>query len=117
MKVQLYIMDSNGCTQQNAFSLNTIDPLLTCFIPTAFTPDGNSLNEGFAPVGEFDRAVFEIYNRWGQLIFKSSSDQPYWDGNYQSQPAPEGVYIIRADIYWTGIRKKQYHSGKFQLLR
>ncbi len=117
MIVQLYVVDSNGCKQQTALTLKTIDPLFTYFLPTAFTPNGDSLNDGFAPAGDFDFAVFEIYNRWGQIIFKSSADHPYWDGKFQNQEVPEGVYIIRADLYWSGNRKKQFHSGTFQLLR
>jgi gliding motility-associated-like protein len=86
-------------------------------LPTAFTPDGNGRNDGYAPVGEFDRADFSIYNRWGQLLFVSSPSQPYWDGTYQGQLVPDGVYIVHADLYWTGVGQKRHGSSSFTLLR
>jgi len=117
MLVYLSVTDPHGCKQQTTLSLNTKDPSLICWLPTAFTPDRNNLNEGFAPLGEFDRAYFNVYNRWGQLIFESSPDQPLWDGTYQNRKAPEGIYIISADLFWTGVRKTQHCSGSFLLLR
>jgi len=117
MLINLMVTDPNGCTQKASLALNTIDPLIEFWLPTAFTPDGNGRNDGYAPVGEFDRADFSIYNRWGQLLFVSSPSQPYWDGTYQGNLVPDGVYIVHADLHWTGVGQKRHGSASFTLLR
>jgi gliding motility-associated-like protein len=62
------------------------------YLPNAFTPDGNGLNEVFLPVfaypDEVEEYRMEIYNRWGTLVFRSEEKTFGWDG----ANAPSGVY-------------------------
>ena len=62
------------------------------YLPNAFTPDGNGLNEVFLPVfaypDEVEEYRMEIYNRWGGLVFRSEEKTFGWDG----RNAPSGVY-------------------------
>jgi gliding motility-associated-like protein len=62
------------------------------YLPNAFTPDGNGLNEVFLPVfaypDEVEEYRMEIYNRWGGLVFRSEEKTFGWDG----RDAPSGVY-------------------------
>jgi gliding motility-associated-like protein len=68
------------------------------YLPNAFTPNGDGLNDVFAPLPRadyFGEYHLSIHNRWGQLLFESSSPDKGWDGRFKGQLAMEGVYIYR----------------------
>ena len=55
------------------------EPLL--FIPTAFTPDGDGLNEVLRVEGRnLVQLDFKLYNRWGSLVWEADSIGDYWHG-------------------------------------
>ena len=67
---------------------------LRLHVPTAFTPDGDGLNDYFMPVSPNHTAIhFEIYDRWGELLFEGRSIHDAWDGTFKGNPVQEGVYI------------------------
>jgi gliding motility-associated-like protein len=77
------------------------------FIPDGFSPNGDSVNDTFRiPDIEFLYPGFtlEIYNRYGNLLFKGNKSRPYWDGkNTQSGSitdgiVPNGVYFYIVDF-------------------
>lgn len=87
-------------------------------VPNAFSPDGNGTNETFHPVftGPARQYSLAVYNRWGQLIFKTSSPQAGWDGTYHGIPQPQGTYVY----YLTaagGCNGTFVKKGTFLLLR
>jgi len=65
------------------------------YIPTAFTPNGDGLNDRFMvqPVGVRQLKYFRIYNRAGRLIYSTSQLGAGWDGRFQGQDQPAGVYV------------------------
>lgn len=70
------------------------------YIPSAFTPNGDGLNNTFgietlAGIKELD---MKIFNRWGEQIFQSSNTSERWGGYYKGELVPDGayLYIIRA---------------------
>ncbi|NNC94666.1 MAG: gliding motility-associated C-terminal domain-containing protein [Chitinophagales bacterium] len=69
----------------------------TCkvFLPSAFTPNSDGLNDKLNILSAcgFDEAVLEVYNRWGDLIYVSTSQEDGWDGVSQGQEQPGGTYI------------------------
>lgn len=66
------------------------------WIPNAFTPDKdeNYTNESFGPVITFPYAHMEfyIYDRWGEMVFKSEDINYKWDGTYYQQVVQGGVF-------------------------
>lgn len=67
------------------------------YIPNAFTPDGDGVNDHFEVSGESCEGsdYMRIYNRWGQLIFETNDPfNTYWDGTYKGKPAQQGVYTF-----------------------
>jgi gliding motility-associated-like protein len=66
------------------------------FIPTAFDPSSNiNENNTFYPRGQFitsKQYLFQVYNRWGELIFETEELNDGWNGGYKGQAAPMGVY-------------------------
>ncbi|MFT3676670.1 MAG: gliding motility-associated C-terminal domain-containing protein [Chitinophagaceae bacterium] len=65
------------------------------YIPTAFTPNGDGLNDRFMvqPVGVRELKYLRVYNRAGRLIYSSSQLGAGWDGRFQGQDQPAGVYV------------------------
>jgi len=69
------------------------------FIPNAFTPNGDKNNELFIPVGYgITEMRLTIFDRWGNLIFKSNGETIGWDGKKNGQLCEQGVYIYQAEI-------------------
>ncbi|GAA4446883.1 hypothetical protein GCM10023091_40870 [Ravibacter arvi] len=66
-------------------------------IPSAFSPDGNGRNDVLDMIGlyltDFD---IKIYNRWGEVIFASTSLDNKWDGRYKEVKVQPGVYAYVA---------------------
>ena len=66
--------------------------------PTAFTPNGDNLNDTFTVTGEFIVKIeLSIFDRWGALIFSTKKNEP-WDGKRNGVTLTEGAYIWKADI-------------------
>ncbi|HLG40159.1 MAG TPA: gliding motility-associated C-terminal domain-containing protein, partial [Chitinophagaceae bacterium] len=82
------------------------------YVPSAFTPNNDGLNDIFrANYGE-NVTVFEmkIYNRWGQMIFGSNDINEGWDGTFKGKEQPAGTYI------WV-IEYKEINNSNVYLLR
>jgi gliding motility-associated-like protein len=66
------------------------------YVPNTFTPDGDEHNHIFYPIFTtgFDPSnfQFEIYNRWGEMIFQSLNSDKGWDGFFNGVLCPEGTY-------------------------
>lgn len=82
-----------------AYKIITV--LASCYIavPSAFTPNGDGLNDYLYPLNAFkaDDLVFRIYNRFGQIIFETKDWTRKWDGRVKSQPQPSGTYVWTLD--------------------
>ncbi len=65
------------------------------FIPTAFTPNGDSKNDILIPhiPGDAVLVYFTVYNRWGQAIFTTSTIGSGWNGSWQGTQQPNGAYV------------------------
>lgn len=68
--------------------------------PNAFSPNGDGKNDTFGPIGFLNdlnvkKYALNIYNKWGQNVFNSSSYGIKWDGKINGTDAPTGVYAYR----------------------
>lgn len=73
------------------------DPNL--FYPTAFTPNGDNLNDIFNVYGQYIVSFeMSIFNRWGELMYSTTELDLGWDGYFKGNPMPEGTYTFVADI-------------------
>lgn len=115
--IALSVMNENFCVKSVNFEIPVKIPPIYFWFPTAFTPDDNSLNDGYGPLGNFDWADFQIYNRWGEKLFQSTPIIQLWDGNYNGKPCPEGVYIITARLKYDRFEQKRDGRTSFTLIR
>ncbi|MFZ4399757.1 MAG: gliding motility-associated C-terminal domain-containing protein [Bacteroidales bacterium] len=88
------------------------------YLPNAFSPDGNSLNDCFKSIYECEFEAFHlyIYNRWGQLIYDTEDPQQCWDGSYKNQKAQSEVYIWLVEYIDKQTHIKQFKKGIVSLL-
>ena len=94
-KYFLEYTDMNGCVGMDSI-LVYVDRY-RIFVPNAFTPDGNGVNDTFGPsiTGDIAGEDIEmyIYNRWGELIYTFTDLGQGWDGTYKGKKANVGVYV------------------------
>jgi gliding motility-associated-like protein len=108
----------NGCSASSSVKV-----INDCYmnIPNVFTPNKDGLNDYFYPRQYLSSGLMEfkmdIYNRWGQLIFETTSlDGSGWDGKLNNVDQPEGVYVYVIDgTFKDG--QKEHHQGNVTLLR
>ncbi|MFC5271754.1 gliding motility-associated C-terminal domain-containing protein [Adhaeribacter terreus] len=95
----------------------TIVQEVKIFVPTAFSPNGDGLNDVFEVKGRFQNNFsLVILNRWGQIIFESNDPKKGWDGKMNGKEAPIGVYAYRLTaIDETG--KKYEKTGTLTLVK
>jgi gliding motility-associated-like protein len=75
---------------------STID-VCELYTPNSFTPNGDNVNDNFYPITicTFEYYEFLIFNRWGEVIFKTSNQTDKWDGKYKGSDCPIGVYFYQ----------------------
>ena len=116
----LTVTNIHGCVDSVTHCL-VIDKEFVIFVPNAFTPNGDGLNDLFFPLGEgIDADKFEmfIFDRWGNLIYYTQRWGQGWDGkaNGGSKIAQEDVYVWKINVYDFQGTKHSY-IGHVSLIR
>jgi gliding motility-associated-like protein len=95
-----------------------VEPALSWWVPSAFTPNGDGRNDTFGVIGQSDPDYFQlsILNRWGVVVFRSTDPQKGWDGILGGQPAPAGPYAYHIQNGRSGTETSQ-KSGVVFLVR
>ena len=113
---------SNYCGTKTD-SINIVFDKCDCevYIPTAYTPNNDGLNDVFMPIYNCKILDFEllIYNRYGELIYTSENHQQGWDGTYNGTKAPQGVYawILKYEALIQNAPKEFQKTGTVTLIR
>lgn len=93
----LVAMNEYGCTD-SAFRSVQVEQPLNFFIPNAFTPNQDGVNDRFEYVmtGILSHQI-TIFNRWGEMVYRSENGVDYWDGTHYrtGEKLPGGVYSYR----------------------
>lgn len=87
------VKTANGSCIANDTVIINVKIIDTLFIPTAFTPNGDGKNDLFHVIGTVNEFSLNVYNRWGEVVFKSNSVLDGWDGTYKGSAQPSGVFI------------------------
>jgi gliding motility-associated-like protein len=88
------------------------------WFPNAFTPNGDGKNDILRVKGslnEFSEYSLYIFNRWGEMLYKTEILTDGWDGNYKNVPQENGTYYYM--MYYKANGKKEMLKGDFQLIR
>lgn len=98
--VQQIVTTDFGCTDTVTHAV-VIDPEFTIYVPTAFTPDGDGINDVFLAEGiGIKRITLRVYNRWGELLFFSNDLYQGWNGKRfnTGENTEGGVYVYFIEI-------------------
>jgi len=118
--VQLVVESQFGCLDSTTQLIQVKGDVLY-YVPNAFTPDGDEHNNMFNPVftSGFDPLTyqFDVYDRWGEIIFSSQNPQIGWDGYLNFVKCQEGMYMY--NIRFTESKSGEYKSitGHVNLLK
>lgn len=92
-------------------------PAFRIIFPSAFTPNGDGLNDTYSPLlsEPVSRYVMRIYNRSNQLVFQTLHPEESWDGTFRGQPQPHGAYVCIVNC--TAASGQHASKSEFLLLR
>lgn len=117
--VCLHVMDRYGC--ESSFCDTTITiKVPNLWVPTAFSPDGNNLNDEFKPimldmVDEDYR--LQIFDRWGQIVFETTDPEKGWDGRAKGGILPTSTYVWRITFRPVNSADQQVRYGVVNLIK
>jgi gliding motility-associated-like protein len=113
---------SSGCTAKDSIRINVVDPNdLDCefvFLPKAFTPNGDNLNDTYGISNPFalqEFISFEIFDRWGNRVFFADTPFQQWDGSFQNEEVNSGVMLYKVRHICRG--EEKLTTGSFTILR
>ncbi|MBK7553793.1 MAG: gliding motility-associated C-terminal domain-containing protein [Flavobacteriales bacterium] len=98
--VWLHVTNQYGCPD-SVMKLVFIEGVFSVYVPNAFTPDGDGINDTFGPLGQgiSDKDfAFTVFDRWGEAIFKTNDPATWWEGTSGGTQAMQGVYAWRLDL-------------------
>lgn len=119
-KYWVYLKDST-CTSSDTVYFYGEDCNCFCKVPSAFTPNNDGKDDVLKPIINTNCNVsgysFSIFNRWGELIFKSASPSIGWDGKFKGTLQNVGVYMY--ELKYTGgpFNKSIFLKGDITLVR
>ncbi len=116
------VSNENDTSYSNRTCMNG-KPLV--YIPTAFTPNQDGINDKFNPILFFinqqnlktvNNFSLVVYNRWGEKLFETENPMQGWDGTYKGAKCQQGVYVYTLKA--TGLNKRKiYKDGTITILR
>lgn len=120
--ITLEVESGQGCRDE-AHAVVSIEDIFNIYVPNAFTPDQDGINEYFIPrlTGKIfvERYKFQIFDRWGTVIFETDDMDEPWTGNVRN-----GDYFAKDDVYnWQvivqlkGVDDARVYSGHVYILR
>ncbi|HEX8332236.1 MAG TPA: PKD domain-containing protein, partial [Segetibacter sp.] len=99
------VTNQYGCVTSDTICIKTFCKDAQVFIPNAFSPDADGVNDLFYVMGSGIKVVksFMIFTRWGELIFQKENFQVNdvskgWDGTIRGQKAPPDVFVYICNV-------------------
>ncbi len=90
----VHIKSQYGCEGNDSINVRVVNQS-AIFVPTAFTPNGDGLNDVLQPIGIGYRNInfFRVFNRWGQQVFYATQFDRGWDGTLSGKQQEIGTYF------------------------
>ena len=112
--------DTNGCEIIDTLLITVLDVICEdpyIFVPNAFSPNGDGLNDILYVRGNvLEKVDFAIYDRWGEKLFETKDKNIGWDGTFRGKPCSPDVYVYYLDANCIGGERYQ-HKGNVTLIR
>jgi gliding motility-associated-like protein len=93
----VFVTDSNGCVNSDTIHVRPVPQIV---FPNGFTPNGDGVNDDWQIdyIDQFPESVVEVYNRWGEMLFRSVGYTERWDGTYNGGDLPVGTYYYIIEL-------------------
>lgn len=118
IRYKVLVSNEAGCIDSAFITVKVFKTVPSVFVPTGFTPNGDGRNDILKPIAAGMQRVelFNIYNRWGQLVFSTATNGKGWDGSFNGIVQNSGVYVwmVKA-IDYTGT--PYFEKGTVTLIR
>jgi gliding motility-associated-like protein len=117
-RISLVAYNNEGCSDTAVKYIHVLENFLL-YIPNAFSPNGDGLNDEFKVEGSAIKEVsYTIYNRWGERIFQSSPEEPSWNGRFDNkgEKAPIGIYLYLLKAT-DKLNEPYYYKGTVEVVR
>ena len=107
-----------GCYAEDNVTVTVFNGIANIWVPSGFTPNKDGKNDILRPITKGIKQLiqFNVFNRWGQLIYTTNRMGEGWDGTYKGEFQPSGAYVYEA----VGIDyadKKVYTKGTSVIIR
>ena len=100
-----------------SFSINAMSQEV--YIPNAFSPNGDGVNDYWKPVLDdtlkVDSYLLEVYTRYGDLVFETRDSNQFWDGTYWNSYVSESLYVYRMFMICNNINIRK--EGFIEVIR
>ncbi len=108
------VTDINGCVGSDTMHVHIFPEI---FIPNGFSNNGDGKNDYWVidNIQQFPNCEVEIYNRWGELLFRSTGYNTPWDGKYKGKDLPVGTYYYIIDLHHVNFPKA--YTGPLTIFR
>jgi gliding motility-associated-like protein len=114
---KVIVTDTNGCT--GSAIINATEDCSGIYFPTSFTPNNDTKNDFFGPAGNnlstLKNYIFNIYNRYGEIVFSSTNPYKKWNGLYKNIIKGNESFVWFASYLFNG--KKYEKKGSMLLIR
>jgi gliding motility-associated-like protein len=118
IRYKVVMTNSAGCFDSAYVKVKIFRTGPSVFVPTAFTPNGDGLNDVIRPIAVGIQKIeyFSIYNRWGQLVFTTTINGEGWNGKIGGKDQGSGVFVwmVKAIDY---LGKPYFAKGTVTLIR
>lgn len=106
--VAMIVKNVWGCSD-TVVKIVTIGNEYTFYVPNAFTPDGDGINDIFYPKGTgIIKYELMIFDRWGELLFTTKDFYKGWDGTYKGTPCKTDAYTWKINVNDSEGRNREY---------
>lgn len=89
------VSNNFGCFDTDTIRVHVFKFNADILVPNAFTPNGDDKNNIFKPIaiGMKSLDVFQVFNRWGQMLYAGTGNGTGWDGKFGGRPQETGTYV------------------------
>ena len=122
--IEVVATDTEGCSTTSFISI-IVDTSADIYIPNAFSPNGDGINDKLAIFGNASLITsideFNVYDRWGNQLFSEKNmiindHSKGWDGKYRGDQLNNGVFVWSLEVTFIDGRKEVL-SGDVTLIR
>ncbi|MBL4657867.1 MAG: gliding motility-associated C-terminal domain-containing protein, partial [Flavobacteriales bacterium] len=92
------VFDASGCQLDASTTIPT--PICEIVVPNTFSPNDDSFNDTWyiESLSTYTQCKVKVYNRWGDIVFKSTGYDEPWDGKYANIGVPAAVYYYVIEV-------------------